>query len=158
MNMQEVEPLLTEAYAVWQNKGHVPESEDQLAAFEQSHGIRLPGEYRELLERYGPMDFAEPTIHGIKEQEWAYPIGAELIAEYRSQGALELDLQLFPIGSFGDGDLLVLQPGGTVYRLYHDGYDDTPLEVIAGDLPMMLAALSNFVLDVYQKPQEQNKV
>ncbi|OWR27668.1 SMI1/KNR4 family protein [Saccharibacillus sp. O23] len=150
MNLQEIESLLTEAYAAGQGEGHQPELEDRIAAFEQSRGIRLPGEYRELLARFGPLHFAEPTIHGLKEQEWAYPSGAELIAEYRSQGAIEPDLDLLPIGGFGDGDLLVLRPGGTVYRLYHDGYDESPLEAIADDLPTLLAELAEFVLETHR--------
>ncbi len=150
MNMKEIGSLLAEAYAKWQGPEYEPESEGQLATFEQSHNIRLPAEYRELLARFGPLHFAEPTIHGLKEQEWAYPTGAELIAEYRSQGAIEPDLELLPIGGFGDGDLLVLQPGGTVYRLYHDGYDNTPLEAVAEDLPTLLAELSELALETYR--------
>ncbi|MDO3412687.1 SMI1/KNR4 family protein [Saccharibacillus sp. CPCC 101409] len=156
--MEEIEELLTETYAAGKEDGVQPEPEDRLAAFEESRSIRLPGEYRELLARFGPLRFAEPTIHGLKEQEWAYPPGMELIADYRSQGALEPDLQLFPIGGFGDGDLLVLQPGGAVYRLYHDGYDDSPLEKIVDDMPTMLGELSKFMLDVYRAMKEQNKV
>lgn len=157
MNLQEIESLLIDAYGAWPSEKHQPEPEDQLAAFEQNHNIRLPGEYRELLARFGPLHFAEPTIHGLKEQEWAYPTGAELIAEYRSQGAIEPDHELLPIGGFGDGDLLVLQPGGAVYRLYHDGYDDSPLEVVADDLPTLLAELSELALETYRAMQEQNK-
>ncbi|NGZ77493.1 SMI1/KNR4 family protein [Saccharibacillus alkalitolerans] len=158
MKMQEIESLLTEAYELWEHERAEPESEERLAAFEESRGIRLPGEYRELLARFGPLHFAEPTIHGLQEQEWAYPAGTKLIAEYRSQGAIERDTELLPIGSFGDGDLLVLQPGGSVYRLDHDGYDESPLEAIADDLPTLLGELAKFVLETYRAMQEQNKV
>ncbi|OWA35110.1 hypothetical protein B9G55_10520 [Saccharibacillus sp. O16] len=158
MEMQDIRSLLAEAYTNWQTPAYEPESEETLASFERSHSIQLPSEYRELLTRYGPLHFAEPTIHGLKEQEWAYPTGAELIAEYRSQGAIEPDLELLPIGGFGDGDLLVLQPGGTVYRLYHDGYDHSPLERIADDLPTLLSELAKAALDTHRAMQEQNKV
>lgn len=54
------------------------------------------------------------------------------------------------LAKFGDGDLLVLQTDGGVYRLYHDGYDESPLEPIAEDLASLLAKLAEFSMDTHR--------
>lgn len=150
LKMEEIEELLAETYAAWKKDGVQPESEKELEAFEQRHGIRLPQEYRLLLAKFGAFRFAEPELHGLKEQEWAYPAAMELIAEYRNQGAIPPTAEFFPIGGFGDGDLLVLQTDGGVYRLYHDGYDESPLEPIAEDFASLVAELAEFAMDTYR--------
>jgi len=150
LKMEEIEELLAETYEAWGQDGVQPEPEKELEAFEQLHGISLPQEYRLLLAKFGAFRFAEPELHGLKEQKWAYPAAMELIAEYRSQDAIQPAAELFPIGGFGDGDLLVLQTDGAVYRLYHDGYDESPLELIAEDFASLLAELSKFAMDAYR--------
>ena len=150
LKMEEIEELLAETYEAWGQDGVQPESEKELEMFEQRHGISLPQEYRSLLAKFGAFRFAEPELHGLKEQEWAYPAAMELITEYRNQGAIQPATELFPIGGFGDGDLLVLQSNGAVYRLYHDGYDESPLELIAENFASLLAELSEFAMDTYR--------
>lgn len=150
LNMEEIEALLTETYEAWKKDGVQPESEKELKEFEQRHHIHFPREYRLLLAKFGAFQFAEPELHGLKEQEWAYPAATELITEYRSQDAIPPAMELFPIGGFGDGDLLVLQKGGGVYRLYHDGYDESPLEPIAEDFASLVAELAEFAMDTYR--------
>lgn len=150
LKMEEIEELLAETYEAWGQDGVQPESEKELDAFEQRHGISLPQAYRLLLAKFGAFRFAEPELHGLKEQEWAYPAAMELITEYRNQDAIPPTMELFLIGGFGDGDLLVLQSNGAVYRLYHDGYDESPLELIAEEFASLLAELSEFAMDTYR--------
>ncbi|MFD1885696.1 SMI1/KNR4 family protein [Paenibacillus wenxiniae] len=155
MDMQEIEPLLTEAYRAWGDEHTVPETVDGLAIFELRHHVVFPQPYRILLLRFGPLRFANPVVYGLKQLEWAYPQGVQLIAEYRQQDAGLPDRELFPIGSFGDGDLLVLEEEGAVFRLYHDGYDESPLEPIAPDLPSLLADMASWALDVNRRMKEK---
>ncbi len=150
LKMEEIEGLLTETYEAWKEDGVQPESEKELLAFEQRHGIRLPAEYRSLLAKFGAFRFTEPELYGLKDQQWAYLPAADLIAEYRKQEAIPPSTELFPIGGFGDGDLLVLEPGGGVYRLYHDGYEESPLESMAEDLASLLAELAGFAMQAYR--------
>ncbi|WP_017813402.1 SMI1/KNR4 family protein [Paenibacillus shenyangensis] len=154
MYTNELDYLLNKAYTACSDSGIIPESREKLAAFQQQHKMIFPEEYRQLLEHFGSLRFMEPEIYGLNELEWAYPRGMDLIAEYRKQQALPPKIELLPIGSFGDGDLLVLQPGGVVYRLYHDGYDDSPLEWIAKDLPSLLTMLCEWALEAQQKIME----
>ncbi len=148
MDMKEIESLLTEAYEACGDEYTIPSTAAKLSAFELRHHVVLPGPYRTLLLQFGSLRFAEPVVYGLKELEWAYPQGMTLIAEYRQQDAGMPDRKLFPIGGFGDGDLLIWSEDGSVFRLYHDGYDQSPLEPIAPDLPSLLANLASWSLEV----------
>lgn len=148
MYMKETERLLTEAYKVYGDEHTMPERLSDLAAFESRHHVVLPDPYRTLLLQFGPLRFVEPVVYGLKELEWAYPQGMDLIAEYQQQCAQIPDMKLFPIGGFGDGDLLALEKGGAVFRLYHDGYEESPLEPIAPDLPSLLTNLASWALEI----------
>ncbi len=148
MDIKEIEPLLIEAYEACGDKHTIPITAAELSAFEISHYVALPEPYRTLLLQFGSLRFAEPVVYGLKELEWVYPQGMTLIAEYRQQDAGMPDCKLFPIGGFGDGDLLILSEDGSVFRLYHDGYDESPLEPIAPDLPSLLFDLASWSLKV----------
>ncbi|ANF94880.1 SMI1/KNR4 family protein [Paenibacillus bovis] len=151
MYTNELKYLLNKAYTACSDSGIIPDSQEKLVAFQQRHKMTFPEEYRQLLEQFGSLRFIEPEIYGLNELEWAYPRSMDLIAEYRDQQAIPPEIELMPIGSFGDGDLLALQRGGAVYRLYHDGYEDSPLEWIAKDLPSLLTMICEWALEVQQK-------
>ncbi len=151
MDMKEIESLLTKAYKACGDEYFMPETLAGLEAFELRHHIMLPEPYRTLLLQFGPLRFVDPVLYGLKQLEWAYPRGLDLIATYRQQDAGLPDSRLFPIGGFGDGDLLLLEEAGAVYRLYHDGYDESPLEPVAPDLPSLLADITSWALDVERR-------
>lgn len=102
------------------------------------------------MKKFGAFCFAETQIYGLKEQKWAYPPAVDLITEYCKKEAIPPSSELFPIGGLGDGDLLVLEPGGGVYRLYHDGYDESPLESMAEDLASLLAQAAEFAMRAHR--------
>lgn len=149
--MAELYTLLKKVYSSELASDCTKETEDCVEAFEKKSNTRIPDDYRTLLIDFGALSFSEePHMYSLEDLEWAYPDFIESYQEYQSEYTMPENLDPFPIGSYGDGSIAILDRiTGKVFMLIHDCCEDVPIEHVADSFTslvhMQAQSVANFL-------------
>lgn len=149
--MTELCKLLKKAYSSELALECSKETEDSVAAFEKKNNTKIPDDYRTLLIEYGALNFSEePHMYSLEDLEWAYPSFIESYQEYLGEYKMPEELNPFPIGSFGDGSIAILdRDTGKVFMLIHDCYEDVPIEDVADSFTSLVHRQAQSVVNFF---------
>ncbi|KAA8747685.1 SMI1/KNR4 family protein [Paenibacillus sp. UASWS1643] len=151
MELEPIRDLLVKAYDTTMGEGCTPETQQSIEDFEQKYNVQLPAAYRALLLEFGACNFGDPALYSAKELDWAYPEFLEVYREVKKEYQLSDDLNLFPIGGFGEGSMAMLdQTSGKILMLIHDA-GDTPIREIAVDFIDLMTQLTESAIWVQEQ-------
>ncbi len=147
--LSDIKGLLQQAYATTLADQCQPENTQTLSGFEKKFNIKIPTDYRWLLEEFGACYFEDPWLYTIRDLDGEYPQFLHIYAKYQEGYTMPGNIDPFPIGGFGEGSLAFIdQVSGKIFMLIHDCFEDVPIEEIAGSFTELMERKARIAIEI----------